>query len=194
MKYFIIFLLFPFFLCAQTKIAIIGDSISEGYGVADGQSYVDLLRSRYLAEGKDITIINRSYKGATTSTGEIIIVDLLTQEKPDYLVIFLGLNDAGANVPYQKLLDNFISMVSKAKPNVKRVIIGGVDTSTVNPGYLVNITNAYIYLINNFNVYPVLLLNSNVLATASDKMHPSAEGHKTIATTLYQALEASGVK
>lgn len=192
MKYLISFLLIPFCLFASTNVSIIGDSISEGFGVQPGECYVDLLRQRYIQEGKDIQIINRSYKGAQTDTGEMATVQLLTMDKPDYFVTFIGINDAGFNVPQSQLIANFDAMIKRAHYNCKGVILGGVNSQTVNPSYNSVLLNTYVYLINTYQVYPVMLLGTEVLATTIDGIHPDPIGHQMIANYLYDALHAVG--
>jgi acyl-CoA thioesterase-1 len=186
---FIFFCLFlPLSIFASTKVVIIGDSISLGGGATAGNGYPDLLAKRYEEEGKDIVLINRSFAGARTDTLQIIGVNVITTDRPDYIVILLGINDATINTPQEALLNNFVSFVSKATGNCKRIILGGVETFTVNPNYKWALSNVYDHLIKKYNVYPVDLLDEEIMKTARDRLHPNNEGHQKIADLLYDAL------
>jgi acyl-CoA thioesterase-1 len=191
-KYLFALFLVPISLMAAVKVTIIGDSISTGYGVPAGTSYVDLLRNRYTSEGKDVALINRSYAGGLTDTAMLMGLNTITEDRPDYIILFLGINDAGFNVPQTNLMANFSSMMSRCKPNCKRIILGGVNSQTVNPSYNTVLATVYQALINAYNPYPVMLLGPEVLATAPDGIHPNQAGHQMIANYVYNALQAVG--
>jgi lysophospholipase L1-like esterase len=190
-KYILTCLLLPLSIFASTKVAIIGDSISIGLLATPGNSYIDLLRNRYATEGKDIVILNRSYGGAMTDTLFNIAINTMAVDYPDYYITFLGINDAGQNVPQATLLNNFATMMAKCTVNSKRVILGGVYC-TFNPAYNTTLVNVYVTLINTFNCYPVLLLSPDALAGSPDGIHPNNAGHALIAQYIYDALDAVG--
>lgn len=191
MKYLIFIILFPLSLFATTKIGIIGDSISLGIGASPGHGYVDLLQQRYINEGKDIQIINRSYGGATTDTSFPIAITLITNEKPDYILFFLGINDASLGVSQQVLLNNLSSAFARCNPNCKKIILGGINCS-FNPSYNNILAAVYIYLITIYNCYPPLLLSPEVISHTTDGVHPNDVGAQIIANTLYDAFHAVG--
>ena len=51
---------------ATTTVLVIGDSLSAGYGLRDGESWVDLLQGRL---GSDYEVVNASISGDTTGGG-----------------------------------------------------------------------------------------------------------------------------
>lgn len=178
-----------------TTVAIIGDSISVGAGATNMHGYVDILNERYISEGKDVKILNRSYGGARTNTGDQIVVDLITSMKIDYLVINLGINDAGANIPQAELVHNLDTMTWKAQGMGAKVIIGGVITARVNPAYQPILQVAYDHLIGHRHVIPYVFLTPEIVHYYSpDGIHPDDTGHKMIADELYKILENAGVK
>lgn len=193
MKFALFFILYPLIAFGSINISIVGDSITAGAFVEKGESYVDVLRQRYLHERKDVKILDRPFCGALTEYGKGSTLELLEMEKPDYFVIFLGINDAGFNVPQEIVIENFSAMISMAEPYCKAVILCGVNACTVNPSYNETLVSIYIYLIDAFKIYPVMLLNEEVLSTAHDGIHPDAKGHQMMADALYDALENCGL-
>lgn len=191
--------MFKFLLCfflpiqifASTSVAIIGDSISIGLNSTPGNSFIEVLQDRYALEEKDIVLLNRSYGGATTDTLFNIGISVVTMEHPEYIIIFLGINDATGMVPEDQLLANFSSMMQRCHGNCKKIILGGVYCQ-LNPAYNTVLVNVYTHLINAYNPYPVLLLSQDALVGSIDGVHPTDAGHAIIANYIYDALLAVG--
>lgn len=192
MKYLLGLILLPLSLFATTKVAIIGDSISVGFGATPGHGFVSVLQQRYITEGKDIVLLNRSYGGAPTDTLFQIGITTMAMDYPDYIVIFLGINDAGLSIPQATLLNNFSTMMVRCKSNCKRIILGGVDPAEVNAAYGAVLTNVYTYLIATYNPYPVMLLGPDILPYCADGIHPNDTGHQLIADNLYNVFHLLG--
>jgi lysophospholipase L1-like esterase len=194
MKYFLALLLLPLSLFASTKVTIIGDSISMGVGATPGHGYVDLLQQRYLNEGKDIALINRSYGRAYTDTLMQIGINTITMDRPDYIVIFLGINDAASKLPGDKLYANFANMIDRCTGNCKRIILGGVNSIGFSASYNETLAIVYLNLINKYDPYPVMLLGPEVIMHTHDGVHPDDVGHQMIADYLYIALQNCGLE
>lgn len=190
MKILFLFLLLPIYIYSFNTIAIVGDSVSNGFEVKSEECFVNLLQKRYHEENKDIHVINRSFNGATTGTGKPIVFNLLAIEKPDYIVIFLGINDVGRKIPPEKLKHHFVSMVEMACFNCKKVILGGIDC--LDEKYNIILAEIYQYLIEVYDVYPTMLFGPDVKAT-NPGGHPSAEGHQIIADNLYNVFHNLGL-
>ena len=75
-------------------LLVLGDSISAGYGLARGESWVDLLASRLAREGYRERLVNASISGDTTAGGRARLPALLREHRPAIVVIELGGNDA----------------------------------------------------------------------------------------------------
>lgn len=194
MKFYLPLLLVPLSLFS-INVAIIGDSISVGYGATNKHGYVEILKERYRNEEKNVNIINRSYAGATTDTGDQIVVDLITKKKIDYLVINLGLVDSKRNISQENFLSNLDLMICKSQQMGARVILGGVSSLKVNQNYQSTLDIAYAYLIQNRNVQPYYFLTKEIVVNHSpDGIHPNDVGHQLIADELYKQLEIAGVK
>ena len=81
---------------AQTtpvKIAMLGDSLTAGYGVKPDQAIPVRLQAALKKEGRDVTILNHGVSG-DTSAGGLDRVDWMLGDKPDIVMVELGANDA----------------------------------------------------------------------------------------------------
>ncbi len=195
MKFLISLLLMPLSLFATTKIAIIGDSISVGHSATNNLGYVYMLQKRYMDEQKDVVILNRSYNGARTNTGSDIVVNLITTDKIDYMVINLGINDVLANISSPEITHNLDTMIWKAKGMQAQVILGKISCARVNPSYQSTLQEAYDYVINKRNIHSYEFLTNEIVFNHSpDTVHPDDIGHQMIADELYKQLEILGVK
>ena len=79
------------------RILILGDSLTEGYGVLESEAYPSLLEEKLNKELSPKTnlrykIVNGGISGATTSGG-VSRIEWFLQAKPDYLLVALGGND-----------------------------------------------------------------------------------------------------
>jgi acyl-CoA thioesterase-1 len=78
---------------APKTVLVLGDSLSAEYGLARGAGWVALLENKLKTEKIDARVVNASISGETTSGGRSRLPALLTQHKPDIVVIELGAND-----------------------------------------------------------------------------------------------------
>ena len=54
---------------AEQVIAALGDSLTAGYGLPDGEGLVPQLQTWLRAQGRDVTVINAGVSGDTTAGG-----------------------------------------------------------------------------------------------------------------------------
>ena len=75
------------------KLAILGDSLTAGYGVKPDQSIPAHLEAALKAQGRSVAVINHGVSGDTTAGG-LDRVDWMLADKPDIVLVELGANDA----------------------------------------------------------------------------------------------------
>ena len=78
---------------AHNRILIVGDSISAGFGLDSGQEWASLLQKKLQAEQLNYQVVNASISGDTTAGGLARIEKLLSENKPQWVLIELGAND-----------------------------------------------------------------------------------------------------
>jgi acyl-CoA thioesterase-1 len=131
---FFIFTCFSTF-ASPTKIMIYGDSISAGYGMTLPDSWPNLLNEAFIAEEKNIQIINESISGETTGGGLARLSNVLkrhTLSKTDWVIIELGGNDGLRGFSTKTIKQNLTGMIKIAQQQNINIALMQI---TVPPNY-----------------------------------------------------------
>ena len=97
------------------SLLIVGDSLSSGYGLANGSSWVDRLGSRLKKAAPDWRVVNASVSGDTTQNGLQRLQPALDRHHPQGVLIELGGNDALRGTPPGTIRQNLVTMIRQAK-------------------------------------------------------------------------------
>ena len=83
-------------------LLVVGDSLSAGYRLDQGSSWVDILaiNTRRLL-GTDVHVLNASISGETTTGGLSRLPGLLDRHQPNSVLIILGANDGLRGLPLE---------------------------------------------------------------------------------------------
>ena len=117
---------------AAFTILIVGDSLSAEYGLRRGTGWVPLLEKQLAQEKKSARVVNASISGDTTSGGRSRLAALLSQNKPDLVVLELGGNDALRGLPLDMTEKNLAAMTQASKKAGAKVLLVGMQ---VPPNY-----------------------------------------------------------
>src|SRR4249919_3492597 len=77
----------------QQTILVFGDSLSAGYGLANGQGWVALTAQRLPKSSPGWKLVNASISGETSAGGAARIDAELARHQPRVVVVELGAND-----------------------------------------------------------------------------------------------------
>lgn len=163
------------------SVAILGDSITAGYGLAAEQAYPALLAP--LLPGWKV--VNAGVSG-DTSAGGLRRLDWVLKGKPRVVVIALGANDGLRGLPLEQLEANLRAMVAKVRAaGATPLLIGMRMPKNLGPAYTAAFDALYPRLAAELAV-PLLpfLLDGVALDPAlnqSDLVHPNAKGQQVIA-------------
>lgn len=100
---------------SQTRLLVLGDSLSAGYGLQQNESWVSLLQNRWADESLKIEVINAAISGETTDGARARLPQLLEQHQPTHVLIELGGNDGLQGHPINKMKANLHAMVDMAQ-------------------------------------------------------------------------------
>ena len=125
---------------AAGTILIVGDSISAGFGLDTRLGWVSLLEQRLEREGHDDRVINASISGDTSAGGQARLPALLTEHKPDVVIVELGGNDGLRGQPPAQLQQNLAAMIDAAKTAGAKVLLLGMQ---LPPNYGPRYTKAF---------------------------------------------------
>ena len=179
------------------RILILGDSLTEGYGVSAQQAFPSLLEKKLNDEfssdkNRSYEIINAGISGSTSSGG-VSRIEWLLKSKPDFLILALGGNDGLRGVPVEETKNNLEKIILAAKSKDIPTLLAGMK---MPPNYGIEYTREFSKqfedLANQENVplIPFLLegVGGNPAMNLPDRIHPNPAGHQKITETVYQNL------
>jgi len=119
-----------------TRILIVGDSLSAGYGLALEDGWVSLLQARLVGSGYGHEVINASISGDTSQGGAARIERALALHSPTIVIIELGGNDGLRGIPATVMRDNLMHMTELAQAAGASVLLLGVQIpANYGPAY-----------------------------------------------------------
>jgi acyl-CoA thioesterase-1 len=177
-------------------ILVVGDSLSAEYGLKRGTGWVALLQKRLAGQRPEPRVVNASISGDTTSGGRSRLPALLTQHKPDILVIELGANDALRGLPLGMTEENLAWMAAAGKKAGAKVLLVGIQ---VPPNYGTAYSNRFAGLYQAvarsqgaalvpFMLKGVADASDPVRLFQADRIHPKEEAHPLILENIWPEL------
>ena len=176
-------------------ILVLGDSLSQGFGLTPGEAYPMLLAKKLRAAGLNFQVTNASAAGGTTEGGlERLPAHL--KRKIDIFIVELGINDAFRGVPVDQIQNNLQQIIDKVKtrnPRVHVVIAGMQLPNYTTDDYVSGFGKMFADLAakNGAALVPYLLQSvaGDPSLNLSDGIHPNAAGQKVLAETVWNVLE-----
>lgn len=176
-------------------ILFFGDSLTAGYGLSPEEAFPALIEKVLNKSEKKVKVVNAGLSGET-SAGGLSRIDWILRQPVDIFVLELGANDGLRGLPLDQTLKNLQSIIDKVKakyPACKIVLAGMMVPPNMGKQYTDSFRNIYPDLAkkNNATLIPFLLegVAGNEKLNQADGIHPTAEGHKIIATRLSPVFE-----
>ena len=179
---------------AAGTILIVGDSISAGFGLDTRLGWVSLLEQRLEREGHDDRVVNASISGDTSAGGQARLPALLTEHKPDVVIVELGGNDGLRGQPPAQLQQNLAAMIDAAKTAGAKVLLLGMQ---LPPNYGVRYTEAFARVYTQLAdekqiaLVPFFLegVGGNPQWMQADGLHPAAAAQKRLLDNVWPVLK-----
>lgn len=161
-------------------VAILGDSLTAGYGLPTDQAFPARLEAALRRAGHRVRIVNAGVSGDTTAGG-LARLDWVLADKPDLVVIELGANDAlrGLSpVEAERNLDRILARLSERK--IAAALAGMQAPRNLGRDYVEAFDGLYARLAQKYRVplYPFFLdgvaLRNEL--NQPDLIHPNAAG------------------
>ncbi|AFU70318.1 multifunctional acyl-CoA thioesterase I/lysophospholipase, putative [Psychroflexus torquis ATCC 700755] len=177
-------------------ILCFGDSITAGYGLEDSndafpavlQEKIDSLNLKYI-------VVNSGLSGETTAGGKSRIDWVLNQDI-DIFLLELGANDGLRGVPLSETRSNLqaiIRTVKEKSPKTKVILAGMQLPPNMGQKYTTEFRELFSELAeaNNLAFIPFILKDVGGIAelNQSDGIHPTVDGHKIVAHTVWEVLK-----
>lgn len=179
---------------AIEKVVLFGDSLMAGYGLTNEHHLSVVLEKRLKDQGKNISIINGSVSGSTSSGGLNRAEWTLSDDSIDLMILGLGANDmlrGISPIETEQNLENIIK-IAKSK-NIKIVLAGMLAPNSHGVKYKKDFDQIYQNLSKKYNLQliPFLLegVALNPTLNQSDGMHPNKKGIIIISKTLEKYIK-----
>ncbi len=176
-------------------IAALGDSLTAGYGLPQGEGLVPQLQAWLDAQGVEAQVLNAGVSGDTSAGGLSRVVWTLTPEV-DAMIVELGGNDYLRGIPPDTVRANIEGVLAAAEAaGVEVLLVGLPAAGNYGPDYQREFNAIFPDLAAEYDalLYPdffAALSEGRDLQTArevylqSDGLHPNADGVALIVAAL----------
>lgn len=178
----------------ERTVLILGDSLTAGYGLEPTQAYPAVLQEKIDAAGLKWKIVNAGISGDTTAGG-LRRINWLLRSRVDILVLELGANDGLRGIQLDVTKSNLQKIIDRAKevyPDVVVLIAGMMVPPNLGPDYTTRFRELFAELAreNEAALIPFLLegVAGKPQLNLPDGIHPTAEGHRMVADTVWERL------
>jgi acyl-CoA thioesterase-1 len=178
---------------AIEKVVLFGDSLMAGYGLPQEQHLSVVLESNFKKNGLNISVINGSVSGSTSSGGLNIAEWSLSEPGIDLIILGLGANDMLRGIKPAETEKNLEEIIKIANnKNIKIIIAGMVAPTTHGTEYKKDFDTIYPKLSKKYNLPLIPFLLEGVALDSSlnqqDGIHPNKEGTTVISKTLKKII------
>ncbi|MGN1062937.1 MAG: arylesterase [Alphaproteobacteria bacterium] len=171
------------------RLMVFGDSLSAGYRLPVKEAFYTRLEMALHEKGyKNVAVLNASRSGETT-TGGLQRFNTALRQKPDAVILELGINDALQGVAVETIQQNLEILIDSFLKNQIPVMLIGMQLPPLhNPAYSQNFAKMYQTIAKKYQLvfYPffmkdVIRLKAGALTfdttyVLSDNVHPNAAG------------------
>lgn len=176
-------------------VLVLGDSIAAGYGLDLEEAFPALLQEKIEQAGLNYKVVNAGLSGDTTAGG-LRRISWLLRQPVDVLLLELGGNDGLRGIDPDETAKNLQGIVDKVRaknPNTLIVIAGMQMPENMGKDYAERFREVFpeIAQKNRATLIPFLLegVGGKADLNQADRIHPTAEGHRMIAKTIWKVLQ-----
>jgi len=179
---------------SERVLLVVGDSVSAGYGLANGQGWVNLLATRLADERYPYRVVNASISGDTTAGGRARLPALLAQHQPAIVIIELGGNDALRGGRLDATRANLDAMATAAQSAGAKVLIVGMQVpSNYGPAYVRDFAALFGEVARQRKAALVPFLFAGFAEDLAffqpDRIHPTAEAQAKLLDNVWPTLQ-----
>lgn len=162
------------------KIAVLGDSLTAGYGLARQDAFPAQLERALRRSGWPVDVVNAGVSGDTTAGG-LARLDWLLADRPQLVIVALGANDALRGLPPEQSFRNLDAILGRLLDSGVGVLLTGMlAPRNLGDDYAGRFDRIYPELATRHGVelYPFFLegVATEPLLNQVDGIHPNAAG------------------
>jgi acyl-CoA thioesterase-1 len=168
----------------EGTIVAVGDSLTEGLGVAEEFAYPALLEKKLRSNGYHYRVVNAGVSGETSS-GTLARIKWVLTLKPDIVILVIGANDGFRGIDPELIKSNILTIVRTFKEQKVTVLLGGMQMGqNLGKEYITAFEKIYPLVAREENVGLVPFFLNGVAANPNlnqtDGIHPTAEGYRVV--------------
>lgn len=168
-------------------VAILGDSITAGYGLPAREALPAQLEAALAAAGTPVRVRAAGVSGDTTA-GALARVDFSIQDDTDLCVVALGGNDLLQGIEPARMRANLEAIITGLKARNIPVLLAGMQAPPSYGAYATDFAAVFEGLARDHDIplYPFLLdgVALDPALNQDDGIHPNAAGVEVIAQRL----------
>lgn len=177
----------------SARLVFLGDSLTEGYGVAKDKAYPALIEQKIKDAGLNWQVINAGVSGSTSASAKSRL-DWQLKSRPEVIVIALGANDGLRGFKPEDTRKNLDEAITKAKSSGVRVVLAGMEMPpNYGDEYREQFRRVYPELAkkHKIDLIPFLLdkVGGEKSLNLEDGIHPNEKGYVIVANTVWRVLE-----
>jgi acyl-CoA thioesterase-1 len=177
-------------------VVFMGTSLTAGYGLSDpGQAYPAVLQRRVDSLGLGVRIVNAGLSGET-SAGALRRVDWVLRGPVDAFVLETGANDGLRALDVDSTRANIVAAIRRVRslrPSARIYLVQMEAPPNLGADYTRRFRGMYpaVARAEGVALLPFLLeeVAGRPALNQPDGVHPTAEGARQVAATLWPALE-----
>ena len=178
---------------AGTKLLVLGDSLTAGYGLPHEEGFQARLRAALATEGFQVTIIDAAVSGDTSAGGRARL-DWVLADGADAAIVELGANDGLRGLDPGKMEANLTAILDTLAARHIPVLLSGMEAlPNLGSDYDTEFRAVYARLAKRPGVLfdPFFLegVAANPALNQPDRLHPNAEGVRRIVARLLPKVE-----
>ncbi|MBU2515073.1 arylesterase [bacterium] len=183
------FIVFSPSLVANTRILVLGDSLTAGFGLEKDEAFPYLLNQQLIKLGyKETEVINGGFSGSTSASA-IKRMRWYLKIKPDILILELGANDGLRGHKIESIRKNLEDAIRLALDNGIKVILAGMKMPrNYGEDYTNQFEAIYWSLAEEYSITLIPFLLEGVAGkpelNLADGIHPNPEGQEIVSKTV----------
>ena len=172
----------------ETVIAVLGDSLTAGFGLSPEDAFPAQLETRLRRDGLDVRAVNAGVSGDTSAGGRTRL-DWVLADTPDLVIVELGANDALRGLAPAETEANLDAVLAVLTGRGIAVLLTGMlAPPNFGPDYGREFRAVFPRLADKYAVpfYPFFLdgVAAQPRLNQADGIHPNVEGVAEIVTRI----------
>ena len=167
-------------LADPVRLLALGDSLTHGYGLPDGDTFPDQLEAALTELGYEVEVLNGGVSGDTTAGGRARLEWALA-DGPDAVLLELGANDMLRGLDPAQARTNLAAIVERLQEDDVPVMLAGMYAArNLDDTYAAQFDAIYPDLAETYGLtlYPFFLegVAMDPALNQPDGLHPNADG------------------